>query len=218
MVTIAKFLTRYIAPALKSVDFEKTGKTFRLSAANGDQVIVEAQPSEIAKVGIMAFYINVAVVPRTYHEVSRFVFEHDLGVVLPAQPTSASGLVVGRVKPSADVAYPSKFASVDDRWYFNDDASAKLCGARLVAKLLNEALPLLTPLLDRKELAKYLALPRDQRPYLALPSLRAVIALLVDLGPTAELQQAIDAVKETDDRYSGIWAEERLAELRSRKL
>jgi hypothetical protein len=80
---------------------------------------------------------------------------------------------------------------------------------------LNEALPVRTPLLDRKKLAEYMALPRDQRSFRALTSLRAAIALLIDLGPTTELQQAIDAVKETDDRDSGIWAQERLTQLGS---
>ena len=68
------------------------------------------------------------------------------------------------------------------------------------------------PLLDRKKLVEYTALPIDQQPYKSIPSPRAVIALQVDLGVTNELQQAIDVVKETNDRYSGIWAEERLAQ------
>ena len=215
MVTIAKFLTKYIEPALKPLGFEKTGKTFRLIAENGDQVIVEEQTSDIAKAGDMAFYITVAVVPRTYHEVTNYVFEKKLGVVGSLQPSSASGLVVGRVRPPAEVAYPSLGESVDERWYFKDDGSAELCGESLVAKLLNEALPVVTPLLDRKKLAEYIALPYDQQPYKAIPSLRAVIALLIDLGPTNELQQAIDAVKETTDSESGIWAEERLKQLGS---
>ncbi len=79
-------------------------------------------------------------------------------------------------------------------------------------KLLNEALPVLLPLLDRGKLVEYMALPIDQQPYKSIPSLRAVIALQVDLGLTNALQQAIDAVKEMNDRYSGIWAEERLAQ------
>jgi hypothetical protein len=70
MVTIVKFLNKYIAPALKPLGFQKTGKTFRLIAANGDQVIIEEQTSDIAKAGDMAFFINVAVVPQTYFEIT----------------------------------------------------------------------------------------------------------------------------------------------------
>jgi hypothetical protein len=181
-----------------------------LVAENGDQLLIEAQKSDSLPDGTVSFYINVAVVPKPYFEVAAFIFEHHFGKKYQDAPSTEGGIVSDRIVADAAVAYPSGGRFTDQRWFFRDEDSAKVCAEHLVRKLTSYAIPVLTQLLDRGRLRAYVAEADAGVPFSAITGARVDIALLIDEGASPELDAAIQKVRLGRDSAAAEWAAARL--------
>jgi hypothetical protein len=72
------FYRDYANPFLRDRGFVRKGRTYRRYADNGDCAVVHFQASEASYAGHHAFFINVAVVPRPWHEYGpvHYAFHH----------------------------------------------------------------------------------------------------------------------------------------------
>lgn len=207
-------LKEFVTPVMKAAGFRKSGKTYRLGPARGDQALVNFQSTLMDFGSTTAFYVNVAVVSR-----ARFEFHNlDTPAGIDREPTVAWGLLRDRLWPPSDVEIrrPETSPFRSEIWGFgNDDEDrARRCGQQLAAELGETWLPWLTRMLDRPTLRQFLRDPASEVPTMTLTGPWADAFLLLDDGPSPALDQALAEMKtaglEVADEFLP-WATERAA-------
>ena len=185
MTTLAEVLKKYVTPTLAPLGYRKVGNTYRLTAENGDQALINFQVSSGSVGDDVIFFINVAVVPRTQIDLNNSIFQRS------TQPTTAAGILSDRLWPPADVEYDNNSQFDDQRWQFSDADGADRVGKHLVEILSGDVHPVLAPLLDRRTFLAYLHQPDENKPFKAENSARNTVMLLLDEGRSPELDDAL---------------------------
>ena len=206
MISMAQFLVRYVTPLLKPLGFTKTGSTYRLIADNGDQALIEFQRSSGTDI---AFFVNVAVSPKTQAEFLDYLMKRQ-----PRAPSVAGAALSDRVRPPAEVEYDNGSIVPDQRWEFTDDATAQRCGELLAEILTRDVVPVIAPLLDRKNFLAYLARPKEDRPFKSARSSYVTVPLLIDEGPNPEMEAILAKAAAAGDMRVVDWAEQYLRDRR----
>ncbi|MGC5020426.1 DUF4304 domain-containing protein [Micromonospora sp. DT47] len=196
-------LRKHVDPVLRSRGFVRTSKVYRRYAPNGDAVVVEFQDSSSSTADEWIFYVNLALVPAPWLA----WLQAPPGEARTGEPQAYDGVLSTRLsRPEAGPTIAPELAmesllqgriptgmSIDDpqRWTVDSLASAHVAGAK-VAELLTGAIDGFTDLLDRAvfkdRLRGGLPLPGSG------PRNSALVALLVDEGPSPEL----------DDLFAGF--------------
>ncbi len=202
MISMAQFLVRYVTPVLKPLGFIKTGSTYRLIADNGDQALIEFQRSSGTDI---AFFVNVAVSPKTQAEFLDYLMKRQ-----PRAPSVAGAALSDRVRPPAEVEYDNGAIIPDQRWEFTDGATAQRCGELLAEVLTRDVVPVIAPLLNRKEFLAYLDRPKEERPLKAERSSYTTVPLLIDEGPSPEMDAILAKAAAAGDMRVVDWAEQYL--------
>jgi hypothetical protein len=204
-------LTEFVTPVLRRAGFRKTRRTYRLAASNGSQSLInfEGYPLSMSHT---TFFVNVAVTVEAVR-----AWTHDgLTPSIPyrAQPSIWDGFWLNRVWPPRDVEWRSgEFKS--EIWCFEDAEGATRCGKHLARILTEESVPFLTRMLDRREQLALLHDPaEDEHLRLGSNSFGDVL-LLVDDGPSVELDAALADAERQGDHELVFWARERLAARRT---
>lgn len=203
MITLSQFLDRYVTPVLKPLGFKKTGATYRLIADNDDQALINFQQSSGTNV---AFFVNVAVAPKTQSE----FLDYRMKRVQRANPTTAGAALEDRVSPPAAVEYDNGSPFPDRRWHFTDDSQAEECGKLLAEVLVKDVVPTIAPLLDRKAFLAYTELPDEDRPFKSSQGSYIRVPLLIDEGPSAEMDAILAKAAAAGDMRLVNWAEDYL--------
>jgi hypothetical protein len=199
-------LNQHAAPVLKAAGFRKKGRTFRFVAPNGDHAFVHFQTWISSHEPHTDFVVNLSVVPVPQMEWIR----DDYPQAANRQPAPGDGLWQDRAHPPKDVAGPEPHMT--DLWRLADADAATTCGALLADVLREHAAPLLIRLTDR---AEFLAMVRDPARPLKVGLGHAEIMLLVDEGPSAELDAEIAVYEAMDPkewpigRQLAAWARQR---------
>jgi hypothetical protein len=96
-------------------------------------------------------------------------------------------------------------------WCFQDAESATRCGKHLARILTEETVPFLTRMLDRREQLAILHDPAEEEHLQLGSNSFGEVLLLVDDGPSPELEAALADAEQQGDRDLVWWARERLA-------
>jgi hypothetical protein len=212
MSALTSLLREHVTPLLSEFGFRREGRRYRLVAGNGDQAFVAFQRSRTDPGAADEFFVNLAVVPVPYWDWLRHIRPGD-ALTDNLQAEEADGLWRDRL-----VAPPQFAAGIEpwqaERWLLDSVENLPACGAALATALREQAVPQLTQLLDRRE---FLALSRDPARPLGPGVGPAELILLVDEGPSPELEAEIarcEALDSADYPVAGDlarWARARIA-------
>ena len=134
-------LRTVVGPALRREGFAGSGSTWRKRSERGDLAIINVQKSEYGSANDVASYVNLAILPEP---IWRFKVETGRANEVP-QPGAHLGFWRMRLDPPVEFDYIRS-------WKFGDGGDASSFGAVLAEKLVDDAVPLLTELLDREVL------------------------------------------------------------------
>jgi hypothetical protein len=186
-----RVLRDYARPVLAEAGFQRKGRKFWLTAANGDVACVEFEqraggavvmgPVVQAMPKWQTFFVDIGVVPAPRWDWLCNQFPGLAGTL----PESSHGLWTSRALPPPEVAEDSV---VRESWLIAGQDREQTCGEHLARVLREDVVPLLVRCLDRTE---FLKLCRDPAKPLNLPPKDPELILLVDDGPSAELTAAL---------------------------
>ncbi len=183
MSVLDRMLRTYVTPVLADAGFVKKGRTYRLTAATNDAAMVNIQRSGGGVGDRVVFFVNLSVVVVPHSD----WLDYTLGITEATERSYAGGLWQSRLDAPASVA-ADDFSWGSERWLLDGAEMVPECGELLAGLLRDRAIPLLVKLLDRDT---FLALSRDPKRPLGPRVGPADIMLLVDRGPSVELEAAI---------------------------
>jgi hypothetical protein len=195
---------------LETAGFVRRGRTFRLVGGKGDQAIIGIERTAGSRGDWVEFYVHAAVVPVPYWAWLQHVFPS----VADREPEYSDGLWRHRVEAPANLRADAG-PWTTDLWLLAGSAAVPACGSSLATILRTETIPLATSLLDRPT---FLNLTRDPSNPLGTSLGPADLILLVDEGPSPELDQAIAHYKSLDPTdypaaaALATWAESRASQ------
>ena len=214
MKPVDRLVRDHARPVLTEAGFRRKGNRFWLTAPNGDVACVDFQTQ--AGVTVMrpdgvhampdwaAFFVNIGVVP-----VPRWDWLcHQFPGLSKQVPEASHGLWTSRAVAPPEVADDV----ISDSWVVKGADQVAVCGEHLARVLRDDVVPLLVWCLDR---AEFLALCRDPARPLDPPPSDAELILLVDDGPSPDLDAAL-AVLGARDPHDYPVAAEYAAWLRAR--
>jgi hypothetical protein len=213
-VRLAAMLEANVDEPMTAAGFTRTGNRYQLTSDLGDYALVEFTPLIATPDASVRFRIHSAVLPRPELEWrrARAAAQPDMpwGAVDPEARTG--WLQTWHQPPPTRAVTSGPSPNLDATlWTFRPDTSAA-CGADVVEVLADDVLPRLQRLLDRTELLM-IALDPDAKAYIGYS--RATIILLVDNGPSEQLEAALQ-IEETGQGpvqpELAAWARARLAE------
>jgi hypothetical protein len=202
-----EMLKNHLTPMLAASGFAKRGRTYSLAAPNGDLAIVDFQSWRL-HVGAVGFFVNLAIVPTVMVEWLR---RNESGP--PEKINDAQGFWRDRLLVSEEYEPAGEFGR-EQLWEFKEIDSGDACGAILARVLERGVLSTLTWLVDRSNLLAAVRDPLTDPTLIKVrPRERALIVLLVDEGPSDELETLLRQVEQKDpDDIVATWARQRLAE------
>ena len=207
MKDLDSMLTEFVTPVLRGAGFRKAHRTYRLAAPNGSQALVNVENYPLS-MSQTTFLVNVEVTVEAY----RAWIHHRItpSVRYRSQPSIGDGFWRDRLWPPPDVEYRvDEFRS--QLWGFDGAEGAARCGRRLARMLAEETVPFLTRLLDRPAQGARRHDPaEDEHVQLGANSFGEIL-LLVDDGPSGELDTAMADAEQHGDHDLVSWARERLA-------
>ena len=190
MGALDQLLRDHVSPVLEAAGFVRRGRTYRLIADNGDQAIIAIERTAGSRGDVVEFYVHAAVVPVPYWAWIQHVFP----TVGDRAPDYSDGLWRHRVEaPPTCRADAGPWTT--DLWLLAGPSAVASCGEQLATILRTETAPLTTSLLNR---ATFLALTRDPTKPLGVSIGPADLMLLVDEGPSPELDKAIAHYRSLD--------------------
>ncbi|MFD0078857.1 DUF4304 domain-containing protein [Streptomyces sp. NPDC127166] len=209
MAPLDSLVKQHVAPVMKAAGFRRSGQTFRLIAANGDQAILGFSRHYVDP-NACVFEVGYDIVPAPYWEwINRHAASDDRrGPVA----SSMAAMVSGRAVPPPHAAHAP---SSDDpyfraHWALREDNSLT-CGEALAAVLRDEAVPQMVHLLDRSRLleeCRHPALPVMR----LVPLARVEILLRLDAAPSREIESLLADVVPVDPYDTFIdWVRQRVA-------
>lgn len=196
---------QHVAPVMKAAGFTKKGRTFRLSAESGDHLFLQFDTHAVDP-GRHVFDVTFSVVPLPYWE---FVKRQH---VTPLAPDASGALATCPVIPPAEVAHePDEEMPFRSRWAFMEPRTRDLCGRELARVLVEENLPRMTRLLDRKTLLEETRTNPNGELVTMWGAAQSEIVLRIDDDPVAEVAALVDKA-EADGVFPGFvaWARQRL--------
>lgn len=219
-------LRDYVTPLLAANGFTKTGATYRLVGGNGDQVLIGFQRSSSSTPEWLRFYVNLAAVPLPFWEYIRSQRTlrqpgYDDGVLRCRLHTDVdeAGFWLdprsAKVRPWEPGSGPRMPWSSGD-WLVRGVEGVAVCGRVLAAALRDEAVPLLSSLLDRRAFLARLRNQESSFPSGTSVATFAALFLLIDDGTSDELEAQIARVEawevEHPNSHSLVaWARQRMA-------
>lgn len=135
-------LTTRFGPFLREHGFRGSRPTWRLSNAQGDVAIANAQASQWGTVESARFCVNLGLVPEPL-----WAWELASGQALGRLPDVNAGLQLGRLAKQ-----PASPTTSEIWWEVDDAISAHSCGDELMKQAENWGLPTLRRLLRRDSL------------------------------------------------------------------
>lgn len=201
MKPVDRLIRDYARPVLAEAGFRRKGNKFSRTAPNGDMACVDfhTRSGVVTMVdgGMRAmpdwssFVVTIGLMP-----VPRWDWLcHQFPELAKKTPDSAYGLWTSRVLPPPEMA---EDAAARESWLITGAGQVPGRGEHLARLLRDDVLPLLVRCLDR---AEFLALCRDPARPLDPPPSDADLILLVDDGPSPELDAALatlDGLDPTD--------------------
>ncbi|WP_143031712.1 hypothetical protein [Actinacidiphila guanduensis] len=191
-----------VTPLMRSAGFRKAGRRYRLTAGNGDLVILEFEVRSTLGV----FAVDYVMVPLSHWD---WVNRNDLG--LPA-PDVGAGVVRCDIAPPVQVAAQfSEGPTFSYRWIVDEADEGTRCAVALTAAL-KEQLPLMRRLLDRETVLREAGDPASEvHPLLPMDLLS--LFLRIDAVDAAGLEKLLTAVDPTTPNLYALadWARVRVA-------
>ncbi|WP_127355772.1 DUF4304 domain-containing protein [Actinacidiphila soli] len=200
---------QHVAPVMKAAGFKKSGRTFRLIADNGDQVILGFARHYVDP-DAAVFEVGYRIVPAPYWEwINR---QHWASGEVRAPVAFVTAVLSGDVIPPSHVAHaPDDELPFRARWALREDNSL-ICGEALATVLHDDAVPQMVHLLDRTNLLQECRHP--SLPVVRMMSLtKAEIFLRVDDAPSEEIESLLADVRPAGPGDNFIaWTRQRLAQ------
>ncbi|MFD9353461.1 DUF4304 domain-containing protein [Streptomyces sp. NPDC060031] len=207
MTPLDLLVKQHVAPVMKAAGFERSGRTFRLIASNGDQAVLGFARHYVDP-GAAVFEVGYRIVPAPYREwMDRYSVDGETRAPIAFGPAVLAGSVI----PPLQAAHaPDSGMSFRDRWALRAD-NGLVCGEALAAVLRDETVPQIVHLLDRSNLleeCRHPALPVVR----LVPLTRVEILLRVDDAPKQEIESLLTDVQVASpgDNFA-TWTRQRLA-------
>ncbi|MFE2286086.1 hypothetical protein ACFXDJ_18185 [Streptomyces sp. NPDC059443] len=206
MTPLDLLVKQHVAPVMKAAGFKRSGRTFRLTASNGDQAILGFARHYVDPAAAV-FEVDYRIVPAPYWE---WITRYSASGEAPAPMAFGSAVVAGRVIPPAHAAHaPDSKMSFRARWALREDNGLS-CGEALATVLHEESLPQIVHLLDRRNL-----LDECRHPAMSVvrlvPLTRVEIFLRVDEAPKEEVESLLADVQLVSPHDDFItWTRQRL--------
>ncbi|MFK0050208.1 DUF4304 domain-containing protein [Streptomyces sp. NPDC090741] len=206
MTPLDLLVKQHVAPVMKAAGFKKSGRTFRLTASNGDQAILGFARHYVDPAAAV-FEVVYRIVPAPYWE---WITRYSASGEAPAPMAFGSAVVVGRVIPPSHAAHaPDSEMPFRARWALREDNGLS-CGEALAAVLHDDSLPQIVHLIDRSNLldeCRHPAMPVVR----LVPLTRVEIFLRVDEAPKGEVESLLDDVQLVSPHDDFItWTRQRL--------
>jgi hypothetical protein len=194
----------YAAPVLAAAGFRRSGRVFRLDGERGDAAVLEIAPFVLSSGSRFSATGGVIVTPY-----ADFI-DRALGDIPRRRPGPSSALVELPVLPPREWWQGvGQEPREDPQWGFTDDADVPACGRAFAAVLAEDVIPVLVRLLDRTRLLAEMRERTTPDLRRKLAPRRDVLLLLVDEGPSPELDRLLRELGEGD--MVADWARARLA-------
>lgn len=193
------FINKTFTDMLGRRGFKKSGRTYRLTSPTGDQIQFNIRPE--ARQGPMQYFVlTVAVTPIIMLD----YYHHTLGLALNRQLGLSDWFV------TSHIASPQKRHStyVPMYWSFEGEVESvevsNLIRERLCAGLLDN----ITSLLDRRALLSLIREGPDTwlLPWIGYEGVKGEILILIQGGPSLELNKAIRQAEAEGDEKIVDWA------------
>ncbi|GAA2641411.1 hypothetical protein GCM10010425_54000 [Streptomyces spororaveus] len=206
MTPLDLLVKQHVAPVMKAAGFKKSGRTFRLTASNGDQAVLGFARHNIDP-DAAVFEVGYRIVPAPYWE---WIDRHSAIGSARAPIAFGPAVLVGSVIPPTQAAHaPDPAMSFRERWALRED-NRLACGEALATVLHEEAVPQIVHLLDRGNLlqeCRHPALPVVR----LVPLTRVEILLRVDDAPYEEIESLLADVQLASPHDDFItWTRQRL--------
>jgi hypothetical protein len=200
-------IREHVVPAMKAAGFAKKGRTFRLAAPNGDHAIVEVDADAVdpEKHVFDVFFAMVLLSSWewAYRDHPKAFTINSSGALArcPVVPPAAAAR-----QPDAEDEY------FRNQWAFVEPDTRDLCGRELAHVLIEETIPRMVRLLDRRTLLEETRTNLNDGLHRLSNARMSEILLRIDVDPVAEVAALIDKAGAEDDWPPFItWARERLA-------
>ncbi|MCG7205849.1 hypothetical protein [Streptomyces arenae] len=198
-------IKQHVAPVMKAAGFTRKGRTFRLAAGTGDHLFLQFDTHAVDP-GRHVFDVTFSVVPLPYWE---FVKRDDVD---PPAPDASGALATCPVIPPAAVAHePDEEMPFRSRWAFTEPRTRDLCGSELARVLVEEDLPRMTRLLDRRTLLEETRTNPNGELVRLWGAAQSEIVLRIDDEPAEDVAALVD--KAEADGVAPVlvvWARQRL--------
>ena len=142
-------LREHAVPVLRAAGFRGTYPTWRRADPSGDVAIVNVQSSLYHEQDFGEFYVNLAVVPKSWWIWARECYSRvsPLAATAGKQPNESHGLYRQRLAPEG-MRKPGTYS-----WAINSAEDARPIVATMAASLEQRGLPALREFLDRDQSA-----------------------------------------------------------------
>jgi hypothetical protein len=178
-----------VGPALRPHGYKGTAPNWRRSTAAGDWAVINIQSSASSSAESLSCVINLALAPEPWLR----WWKEDSPRPMPKAVTETFGLYRRRLHPAGT---PER---VDGWWEVSDDASAVAAAIDMVAQLNEVGRPVLDRMLvdggmlDQVRRGDLGFLTKE---YHAVSFARAEALLLMDYGPSEELEEQLRRARE----------------------
>ncbi|MFD9339688.1 hypothetical protein ACFWBF_35720 [Streptomyces sp. NPDC060028] len=207
MTALDLLVKQHLAPVMKAAGFKRSGRTFRLTASNGDQAILGFARHYVDP-DAAVFEVGYRIVPAPYWEwIDRYSVNGGARSPIAFGPAVLAGSVI----PPLHAAHaPDSAVPFRERWALRVDNS-HVCGEALAAVLHDEVIPQIVHLLDRSNLlqeCRHPALPVVR----LVPLKRVEILLRVDDAPKEEIESLLADVPLASPGDNFVtWTRQRMA-------
>jgi hypothetical protein len=190
-----------LGPAARSHGYKGSSPTWRKASASGDWAVVNLQSSTFSRADDVRCVVNVAFAPEPWLRWQAA----DAGGGMPKSVPESLGLYRQRLHPAGSLHPAGTRSAYDAWWAVSDEGSAHLAVADMNAQLDAAGWPVLESMFSRDAMLARLHdgdLGFFQRSHFEHYFVRAEALLLMDAGPSAELEACLDTLR--DDEF-GAW-------------
>ncbi|MCF4135705.1 hypothetical protein L1856_00285 [Streptomyces sp. Tue 6430] len=200
-------IEQHVVPVMKTAGFTRKGRAFRLAAENGDHLFLQFDTHAVDP-GRYVFDVTFWVVPLPYWQFLKRQYAE------PPAPDASGALANCPVMPPASVAHePDEEMPFRSRWAFTEPTTRDLCGRELARVLVEDDLPRMTRLLDRRTLLAETRTNPNGDLVRMWGAVQSEIVLRVDGDPVEDVAALVDKA-EADGVFPAfvVWARQRLRE------
>jgi hypothetical protein len=203
-----RMLRTYVMPVLREAGFSKRGRTYRFTAANGDQAEVDIEAFAL-RGGRVRFAVSYGVGPSP---LTGWLLRIEDPDELPDRPYTMwrdSLSVPGRNarQPAARDAAGDLLPHDEFAFAADDPAEEAACGTSVAELLQTTVVPVLMRMLDRATLLATIQDPATPPGQLGASDRLAPLMLLADEGPSHNLDEGLRPIEAEGDPLGFVaWA------------